>query len=115
MEGNSSLLIDTVMKSVEFRENLVILLFGVIGFALAKSWPDRVAHPELRSLRHLLPPIFLGSASLLLMLYQQRTLVSAITSDTFMSTAQNWINRGEPVLDILIALTAVTLLWGLRG
>lgn len=113
---DQSLLIDTIMKSIEFRQNLVILIFGVIGFALAKSWPDRVAHPEMKALKRLLLPILLGGASLALMLFEQWKLVNAISGNTFVDFSRYWLNFfGEPVLDLLIVGTALTLLFELRG
>jgi hypothetical protein len=101
------------MKSVEFRQNLVTLLFGVIGFAVAKSWPDRVNHPEVKALKRLLFPIFFGAASLAMMLYEQRRLVQSISRQSFGEFSTHWTNCGEPVLDVLITLEALTLLLGL--
>jgi hypothetical protein len=107
-------LIDVIAKSVEFRQTIVTLLFGVAGFALAKSWPDRVSHPERRALRRLLPSILLGSITLIVMLYEQRKLVLAVSGESFRTFSVHWLNYGEPALDVLIVLMALFLFFGLR-
>jgi hypothetical protein len=107
-------LIDVVTKSVEFRQTLVTLILGVAGFALAKTWPDRVSHPDRRSLWRLLPCILLGAASLGTMLYEQRRLLKAVSEGGITEFSVHWLNYGEPWLDGLIVLAALALLIGLR-
>lgn len=114
MAADQHQIIDVVTKSVEFRQTLVTLLFGVTGFALAQSWPHRMSHPQRSALRRLLPCMIAGALALLMMLYEQRRLAEAVSEESFTAYSVHWLNIGEPVLDVLIVSMAFVLFYGLR-
>jgi hypothetical protein len=107
-------LIDVCTKSIEFRQNLVIVILGAIGYALSKSWLDHSSSPDKKVFRRLLPGIIISSFALIVMLYEERRMVQSISQEAFHDLSQQWLNVGEPLLDGLIILSAITLLVGLK-
>jgi hypothetical protein len=114
MALDSGKLIDVYTKSIELRQNLVIVILGAMGYALSKSWLDPAPSPDKGRFRGLLPCALTSSAALVVMLYEQRKMVSAITREAFFDLSVHWLNFGEPLLDILIILAAGGLQWGFR-
>lgn len=117
MQIDQGKVVDVVTKSIDFRQTLVALLLGVAGFVIARSWPAGQNHPDSRTFWRLFPCILLGSASGIVMLYEQRRLVDTLSqaSGSILGFSQYWLSIcGEPLLDFLIVATALALLFGIR-
>jgi hypothetical protein len=117
MQIDQGKVVDMVTKSIDFRQTLIALLLGVAGFVIARSWPAGRNYPDARTFWRLFPCILLGSASGIVMLYQQRHLVDTIsqTGGSILAFSQYWLSTwGEPLLDFFIVATAVALLLGIR-
>ncbi|SRR2546422_5221635 len=112
MVVDQTTLVDVVTKSIETRQTVVSVLLGVIGFILGKSWRDQQGQLDRGVFRRLAASIVLAAGSLVVVFYEQRRLLQAVSRDAFPAFATHWLNCGEPVLDGLIVLTALALLIG---
>lgn len=112
MAVESSAVVDVVMKSIEFRQTVITVLLGVVGFILGKTWRDRTGQLDHTVFRRMSATILLSAASLALMFYEQRRALQAISRDAISDFATHWLNFGQPVLDGLIVCSALALLIG---
>jgi SNF family Na+-dependent transporter len=112
MAAEPSALVDVVMKSIEFRQTVITVLLGVVGFILGKTWRDRTGQLDHTVFRRMCPAVLFAAASLVLMFYEQRKALQAISRDAIPDFATHWLNFGEPALDTLIVCAALALLLG---
>jgi hypothetical protein len=109
MVDDPSKTIEAITKALEMRQNLVLLIFGAVGFVLSQQWADRA-----KKFNQMLPCSVLAGLAIVWMLIEQRGIVLAITTAAYTDLSKHWVNTGQWVLDGLITSSAFFLVWGLR-